>query len=153
MSVSPALGVCRCGATRIEVSAEPLMTAVCHCTGCQKMSASAFSLTAMVPAGAFRVVQGVPVRGGAKTPGLDHMFCPDCLTWMFTRLSGFEGADSFVNARATMFDRPDWCVPFLETMTDEKLPWVSTPAQRSYAGFPGVEDFAGLVGDYAASRA
>lgn len=152
MSDLPVTGTCRCGATRLEVSAEPFMTAVCHCTGCQKMSSSAFSLTAMVAAEAFRVAEGVPVRGGAKLPGLEHMFCPECLTWMFTRLSGFEGAESFVNLRSMMFDRPDWAVPFLETMTDEKLDWVSTPAQRSYARFPEMTEFPQLMQAFAASR-
>lgn len=149
---APAQGVCRCGATRLEVAADPLVTAVCHCTGCQKMSASAFSLTAMVPAEAFRVTQGRPVRGGAKTEGQEHMFCPDCLSWMFTRLSGFEGAERFVNLRPVLFDRPEWSVPYLETMTEEKLPWVTTPAQRSFARFPTMAEFPGLVAGYAASR-
>ena len=89
-------GSCRCGGTRIELSAAPFMTSACHCTGCQKMSASAFSLTAMVPAEAFRVTAGEPVKGGIQGPRLDHYFCPDCKSWMFTRIDGMD----FVNVRS-----------------------------------------------------
>ena len=38
-------GGCRCGRVRLRVEAPPLITMACHCTGCQRMSASAFSLT------------------------------------------------------------------------------------------------------------
>jgi hypothetical protein len=40
------LGGCRCGRTTIEISKPPLMASACHCSGCQKMTSSAFSLTA-----------------------------------------------------------------------------------------------------------
>ena len=43
-------GGCLCGTVRYECSAEPLMTAVCHCTHCQKTSGSAFSINIGVPA-------------------------------------------------------------------------------------------------------
>ena len=55
-------GSCRCGQTRMEVTAPALITMACHCDGCRKMTASAFSLSAMVPAEAFSVVEGEPVK-------------------------------------------------------------------------------------------
>lgn len=64
----PLSGQCRCGEVRVEVTAEPLMTAACHCTGCQSMSSSAFSLTAMIPSSGFKVTQGEPVIGGLHGP-------------------------------------------------------------------------------------
>ena len=51
------------------------MTAACHCAGCQRMSASAFSLTAMVPA-ALAVTQGNTVAGGLRGPELEAQFLP-----------------------------------------------------------------------------
>lgn len=140
------LGECRCGSTRIEVSAPPVMTAACHCRGCQRMSSSAYSLTAMFPAPAFRVVAGEPVKGGIRGEQLDHFFCPDCMTWMFTRINGM---DEMVNVRPTMFDEPAWCEPFIETVTAEKLSWAQTPARHSYESFPPVEDYPQLLQDFA----
>lgn len=142
-------GACRCGRLSFAISADPIMTAACHCRGCQRMSASAFSLTAMVPAAAFRVLTGSPVKGGIKGPQLEHYFCPDCMTWVFTRI---VGVTDFINVRPTMFDDPKWSRPFIETMTADRLPWAQTPAVHSYAGFPPVEDFPRLMQEFAASR-
>ena len=146
MTELPQIGRCRCGALEIEVSAPPMMTAACHCHGCQKMTASAFSLTMMVPNEGFRVVAGAPVKGGIKGPQLDHYMCPECGSWMFTRITGNE---AFVNVRPIMFDVPEWCLPFIETMTSEKLDWATTPAVHSYPAFPPMEDFQSLMTEYA----
>ena len=45
----PMHGGCRCGNVRFTISQPPMFTAVCHCTGCQKMSASAYSTNVAVP--------------------------------------------------------------------------------------------------------
>ncbi len=145
----PLAGACRCGRLGIAVTAPPIMTSACHCRGCQRMSASAYSLTAMFPSDAFRVTAGTPVRGGIKGPQLEHNFCPDCLTWVFTRING---VGDFVNVRPTMFEDPRWTSPFIETMTSEKLPWASTPARHSFPGFPPVEDYGRLMAEFAAAR-
>ncbi len=138
-------GSCRCGETTFEVAAEPLITSACHCRGCQQMSASAYSLTALVPAHGFRVTKGEPVIGGLKDPQQQHHFCPACLSWMFTQI---EGAP-FVNVRSVLLEGGAYTEPFLETMTREKLAWVQTPAQRSYQGFPPEEAFGELLAAYA----
>jgi hypothetical protein len=147
----PLTGACRCGRVKIEVSAPPIMTAACHCTGCQRMSSSAYSLTAMIPADGFRVTEGTPVLGGLRGPELQHFFCPDCMSWMFTRVAGLasEGPGAFVNVRPTMLDDAAWFSPFIETVTKEKLPWVQTPAKYRYEGFPPPEDYGKLMEDFA----
>jgi hypothetical protein len=138
-------GSCRCGQVRIEVSAAPLITMACHCRGCQKMSASAFSLSVAVPVDGFRVAEGETVIGGLHGASRHH-FCPHCLAWMFTRP---EGLDFLVNLRTTMLDAPGTFAPFVETCTDEKLPWAETPAAHSYPGFPPMEDMERLLAEYA----
>ena len=142
----PMTGSCRCGQVRIEARTAPIMTSACHCTGCQKMTGSAYSLSTMIPAEAFSVTAGTPVVGGLHGPDQHHMFCPHCMSWMFTRI---EGVDFFVNVRAPMFDGVDWPAPYMETMTSEKLRWVEVPATRSYAGFPPMEDFGQLLAEFA----
>lgn len=143
----PMSGHCRCGQVRIEITKPPLITAACHCTGCQRMSSSAFSLTAMMPADGFALTDGETVIGGLKRPQLQHHCCPDCMSWVFTRI---EGIDDFVNVRPTLLSDPSWFTPFMETMTAEKLPWASTPAKHSFKGFPAMEDLPGLMAEYAA---
>lgn len=48
-------GSCCCGAIRFELTAPPTMMAVCHCTRCRKVGASAF---VFVEAAAFRWIAG-----------------------------------------------------------------------------------------------
>ena len=140
-------GGCRCGEVRFRITAAPFVTMACHCTGCQHMTASAFSLSAAIPTEGFAVTRGEPVRGGNQAPELAHFHCPQCKSWLFTRMAGL---DSFVNVRSTMLDKPgDWATPFVETFTSEKLPWVSTPAQHSFPTFPALEAWEGLCRDYA----
>ena len=50
-------GGCRCGAVRLRVTAAPLISAVCHCRGCQRMTGSALSLTLMLPQGGLEIHQ------------------------------------------------------------------------------------------------
>jgi hypothetical protein len=138
-------GGCRCGQVRFRISAPPIITMACHCTGCQRMTGSAFSLSITIPSEGFAVAQGEPVIGGLHGP-TRHYFCPHCMSWLFTRPEGFE---AFVNVRATMLDDPSGFVPFIETMTSEKLPWATTPAVHSFAKFPPPDLYQSLAQEYA----
>ena len=144
-SALPWQGGCRCDGLRIEVSAPPLLAMACHCTGCQRMTGSAFSLSIAIPSAGFRVLTGEPVIGGLHGP-TRHYFCERCMSWVFTRP---EGAAPFVNLRATMLDDPSWFEPFIETYTSEMLPWAATGAVHSYERFPAYEDYARLATEYA----
>ena len=109
------------------------------------MSSSAYSLSAAIPSDGFEITQGEPVIGGLHGAS-KHFFCPHCMSWMFTRP---EGLDWFVNLRPTMLDEPDWFTPFIETWTSEKLPWAETPAVHSYATLPALEEYEGLLAEFA----
>ena len=142
-------GGCRCGRVRLRVSAPPLVTSACHCAGCQRMSASAFSLSIAVPSPGFAVTQGEPVIGGLHGDA-HHFFYPWCMSWMFTRP---DDAPWLVNVRAVMLDDPRAFPPFMETFMNEKLAWVTTPAVHRFAQFPALEDYPGLLAEFQASRA
>lgn len=143
----PLAGSCRCGRVEIRVTKPPLATSACHCHGCQKMSASAYSLTAIIPADGFAVTKGEPVIGGLHGDDLHHYCCGHCMTWMFTRA---QGMDWFVNVRPTMLDDASWFHPFMETYTSTRLPFAQTGAVRSFEKFPDMEEYEGLVGEYQA---
>lgn len=144
----PLEGGCRCGRVRFRVMAAPMITSVCHCTGCQRMTGSAYSLSAMFAADAFEVTQGETVIGGLREPPA-HNFCAFCMSWMFTRP---PMAMQFVNVRATMFDDTTWFTPFMETYTCEKLAWVEVPAEKSFEKFPDFSEYQGLMAAYAAAQ-
>lgn len=141
----PAEGACRCGRVKLRITAAPILTMACHCTGCQRMSSSAFSLSAAIPTDGF-VVEGETVIGGLHGDDAHHHFCAHCMTWMFTRPVGI---DWFVNLRPTMLDETAWFSPFIETYTSEKLPWATTPAKHSFEKFPEFSDYEGLTKAFA----
>lgn len=141
-------GGCRCGQVRLKVSVPPIVTLACHCTGCQKMSASAFSLTAIIPQEGFAVTSGVPIIGGLH--GIHkQLFCPYCMSWLYTKVEG----SPVVGLRATMLDDPRWFSPFIEIMTSEKLPWVTTSAAHHFDKFPTMDEFSNMAKLYAEHRA
>jgi hypothetical protein len=142
----PMTGCCRCGQIEVTVSKPPMLTAACHCTGCQRMSASAFSLSVGIPADGFKVTKGEPVVGGLHGDEAQHFHCPHCMSWLFTRPAAAQGA--FVNLRPTMLEDVSWFVPFIESYTSEKLPWATTPAVHSFEKFPPMEAYEGLVAAY-----
>lgn len=143
-------GGCRCGAVRLRVTGPPLLASACHCTGCQRMTASAFSLTLTVPADGFEVVKGEPVIGGLHGPDAHHFHCDRCKSWLFTRA---EGMDWFVNLRPSMLDDHGWFEPFIEVWTSEKLAWASTPAVRGYPTQPELDDYEELMKIFAVEGA
>lgn len=145
---TPIQGGCRCDRLRFEISAPPIITVACHCTGCQKMTASAYSLSAAIATEAFAVLHGEPVLGGLRGPAR-HFFCDYCKSWVFTRPEGF---DSFVNVRTTLLDDAVSLPPFMETFTIEKLPWAGVSAVKSFERFPPVEDYGNLAAAYAEYR-
>jgi hypothetical protein len=138
-------GGCRCGQVRIKTTVPAFLTMACHCSGCQRMTGSAFSLSAAFPSNGFSVAKGQPAIGGLHGT-TRHFFCPHCMSWMFTRPDGLD----FVNVRATMLDDASDFSPFIETCTSEKLPWAGTPAPHKFAKFPALVEYRGLMEKYAA---
>ena len=128
----PFHGACLCGAVSIHITARPLLTLACHCTGCQKFSASAFSLTTMFSRDAVTFT-GDLIKGGLGTEGRDHYFCKFCLNFIYSQIGG---ADHRINLRTSVLDTAADFPPFVEIMTDEKMPWATVPTKHSYARFP-----------------
>ncbi|MEQ8859191.1 MAG: GFA family protein [Pseudomonadales bacterium] len=137
-------GQCRCGELQFEVDRPPILTAACHCRGCQRMTSSAYSLTEIYPRDAFKVTLGEPVLGGLQQ-GTRHYFCPRCKSWLFTHP---EGEEALVNVRATMMEDAQAFVPFIEFFTSEALPWARTGAAHSFETTPPNEQWPDLIAEY-----
>jgi len=146
--VSARQGGCRCGRVRFEVAGEPLLTMACHCTGCQHMTASAFSLSEGYSADAFRVVSGETVIGGIHGPSR-HFHCDHCKSWIYTEPEGVEG---FVNVRSTMFDQPRREPPYVEVYVGEALPWAVIGSPKSYDSLPAIDEWPALIQEFTAQR-
>jgi hypothetical protein len=138
-------GGCRCSKVRFRISAPPLLAVACHCRGCQSMTASAFSLSIAVPLDGFAVTAGEPVISGLHGDQSDHHHCDWCKAWLFTRVPDEMG---FVNVRPSALDEHRWFAPLIETQTQEKMRWATTPARYSFTAFPPEERYAALIAEY-----
>lgn len=76
----PIKGSCQCGNVSYELLEPPLFVAACHCKECQKLSTSAFSITAMVNARSVKF-QG-ELADWSRLADSGNMsaakFCPTC---------------------------------------------------------------------------
>jgi hypothetical protein len=68
----------------MRISAPPVMSAACHCTGCQKLTSGAYSLSLMLPAQGFEVLEGATEIGALHKPDAQHHYCPHCKSWLYT---------------------------------------------------------------------
>jgi hypothetical protein len=72
----PLTGGCQCGKIRYEISEAPQLVYTCHCTDCQRITGSAFSLGIALPETAFhstagepRALQRIPIERKSYTTG------------------------------------------------------------------------------------
>lgn len=141
----PWFATCRCGGVRMKVTKAPLLTMACHCSGCQRMTASAYSLSVALPADGFEVVSGEPVIGGLHGASR-HYHCPHCKSWLFTRP---EGMDDLLNLRASMLEDASWYAPFVETCRAEGFGWAATGAKHRFPNIPEMGAWGPLIEDFA----
>jgi hypothetical protein len=146
----PWTGHCRCEQVEIQIQQPPLVTMACHCTGCQRMTASAYSLSVLVPAAGFAITRGEPVIGGLHGDDAHHYHCPHCKSWLFTRPRMLP---DLVNVRASVLDQRAWYKPFVETWTSEAFPWARTGAPHSFPKLPDDNAWPGLVQAFLQSAA
>lgn len=122
-------GGCVCGAVRYEIADEPLAVYACHCTGCQRITSSAFSIGVVVLDSAFRL-SGKPAReapGGMTEGGRSktRLICGDCGTWLFGKPRPSSGQSGPVRVvRGGTLDDTGWLRPTTHYWTRSKQPWV-----------------------------
>ncbi|MBV9551702.1 MAG: GFA family protein [Alphaproteobacteria bacterium] len=127
----PLTGGCFCGALRYEIAEAPLATYTCHCTDCQRLTSSAFSIAFTVHDHAFRLTAGDP-RLLQKTAGSGRIatrwLCPDCGSWVCSSPSAWPTPTETVRrVRAGTLDDTSWLRPTEHFWIRSKQPWVTLP--------------------------
>lgn len=123
-------GGCQCRALTYEISAEPLVLYVCHCSECQTQSGSAFGMSLTVPEEGFRLLSGTPRhwrRSSESGHGVDCAFCPNCGTRIYHRAERKPGT---INIKAGTLDDTSWLDPAGHLWTDKAQPWVNLDDDR-----------------------
>ena len=122
----PQTGGCHCGAIRFEITEAPQLVYTCHCTDCQRLTSSAFSLGLVVSDNAFRLtgVEPRPLQRTADSGRVNiRLVCPKCGTWVCGM-----ARDGVVRVRAGTLDDTSWLRPTRHIWTRSKQPWITLPA-------------------------
>ena len=105
----PQTGGCQCGKIRYEITEAPQLVYTCHCTDCQHITGSAFSLGVALPETAFRCTAGEPraLQRMPESGRLNTRFvCPDCASWVYSLPRG-----GVIRVRAGTLDDTSWLCP------------------------------------------
>jgi hypothetical protein len=81
----PQTGGCQCGKIRYEITEAPQSVYTCHCTDCQRLTSSAFSMGIVMAETAFRL-SGIEPRRLQRTADSGRvntrLVCPECGSWV-----------------------------------------------------------------------
>ena len=97
-------GACSCGNIEYRFEDEPINSAFCYCTECQKITGSDKWFGLWVPAAKFSFTNGKPARFsrlGESGEAVIHHFCPDCGTTLCAEVTV---ADIYSVAASTLTD-------------------------------------------------
>ena len=78
--VYPIKGSCQCGEVTYQLNEPPIMVVACHCKQCQKLSTSAFSITAVVESKSIKFSGNLKKWSRVADSGNVNAakFCPTC---------------------------------------------------------------------------
>ena len=133
----PLTGKCQCGAVHYTLNAAPIGFYLCHCTECQKQSASAFGESVMVHPKDLEVTGVLSVYERPTSSGgtMRCEFCPNCGTRLF------HGRPERCNIKGGSFDDRSWLVPAGHIWTSSKQPYSHIGADElSYTHGPESKD-------------
>jgi len=132
----PIKGACQCGGVTYELLAAPLMVAACHCRECQKLSTSAFSITAMVDAD--KVQFHGPMRDWSRVADSGKVsaakFCPSC----GNRIYHFDPSDpEKLKLKPSNLTDTRIINPTMHIWLSEKQDWIQIPeGVKTFDGQP-----------------
>ena len=117
-------GGCLCGAVRYELLVEPLATAVCHCTHCQKQSGGVFSTNLVVPESAYVQTGETKVYDDSGDSGgaVYRHFCGKCGSPIRSMVAVMPG---MALVKAGTLDDMSGLTPAIEVYTDHAAAWVA----------------------------
>ncbi|MFV8819407.1 GFA family protein [Haliea sp. E17] len=122
----PLEGRCQCGGVTYRLLQEPDFIVACHCRECQKLSTSAFSITAMVPAGAVEFSGELAHWERSSDSGNINAakFCPTC----GNRIYHYNPADpGRIKLKPSTLDDTSIIQPTTHIWVSEKQDWFEIP--------------------------
>ncbi len=117
-------GACHCGKISYEAEIDPDNVAICHCTDCQALSATAFRTIARVPE-ADLVLTGEPkiyIKTGSSGAKRAQAFCPECGSGIYATSVGV--GPKLYNIRLGTARQRDRLIPRKQIWHRSALSWL-----------------------------
>jgi len=120
-------GGCLCGAVRYSLKSEPRAIAICHCTHCQRLSGSAFSLNIVIPEADYEQTGETTlyVDSGDSGQPVQRHFCGRCGSPIYAVTALSPGK---VVVKAGTLDDLEGLQPKAEIYTDHAATWLAPVA-------------------------
>jgi hypothetical protein len=118
-------GSCYCGKIVFEAEVDPAKTSICYCTDCQRLSGTAYRVSANAAGNRFKITSGSPkefIKVAASGSRRIQAFCQDCGTALYA--TAVEGDRSY-NIRVGTLDQRAALAPVKQIWCDSALPWLS----------------------------
>lgn len=117
---------CCCGSLKVEVRAEPVAVAACHCIDCQRRTGSVFGVGAYYPKTDVQVVGETKMFAREATEGrkVRHHFCPTCGTAVYWFA---EVLPDIIGIAVGTFGDPTFPVPSFSIWEQSSHKWASLP--------------------------
>lgn len=153
-SSRPGDGGCQCGNIRYRLHAPARMLYVCHCTDCQKQSASAFGMSLIMDADQVEIVRGADLLRHWDTRGDDGAlkrcyFCPDCGTRL---MHGSDDPGEAFSIKAGSLDETRDLRPIAHIWLQSAQPWVAIDREQCLC-FDAEPDDAAVLAFYREAEA
>jgi hypothetical protein len=123
-------GHCLCGGVTYSSNAEPVLTAICHCSHCQKQTGAPFSCSVAVPEASLKIA-GPTLKtyndvGGSGAP-VQRKFCGNCGAQI---LSHTDAAPGLVFIKVGTLTDTSWINPSLEIWHENAQAWLKGDSRR-----------------------
>ena len=121
----PVNGACQCGQVTYQLKAAPIKVIACHCTECQKLSSSAFSITTIIHAKDIDFQGNMNSWERSADSGNRNIakFCPDC----GTRIYHINPDEADIIKLKSRLDNAKKVNPVAHIWLGEKQDWYDVP--------------------------
>ncbi len=134
-------GHCFCGYVNYSATVDENFVLICHCTTCQRHSATAYGVSVAVTNDSFQLLSGEMKSHEAKADSgaiRSRKFCPECGTRIFGETIG-EGM-SFVGLRVGTIDQRDQLTPRIQIWCRSAQPWALIDSIPKFEMQPDFEE-------------
>ena len=128
-------GQCHCGHVKYEAEIDPARVSICHCTDCQRLTGSAYRVTAVTQTASIRLTGSPPkvyTKYGDNGRPRFQSFCPECGSPLFTSGEGEDAA--LTGIRVGTINQRRELRPSRQIWCRSALPWINDLGR-----LPGVE--------------